>query len=245
MWGSPGTSIAPSRDQPASTRGHRRAPGGRPRGRRVQVRRAELRQLSVCARRWPGQGRRRSTRDHPRGRHGRNRCRDALSRQGCHGRRRDRAPLRRLLRRRQRRPDQGRSQAAVPDCRRRRRRLLLPSTSTMQPQPRCSRWTTTDQRSTTSSTTSPGRSTSGYPCSRAPSAFEPPHHFPVWLARLFAGEPAVIMGTEARGASNAKAKRELGWTLRYPSWRQGFAEVYAKRRPSTTPPIQAPARGVS
>ena len=73
---------------------------------------------------------------------------------------------------------------------------------------------------------------------------EPPRHFPVWLARLFAGEPAVMMGTEARGASNAKAKRELGWTLRYPSWRQGFAEVYAKRRPSTTPPIQAPARGV-
>ena len=35
------------------------------------------------------------------------------------------------------------------------------------------------------------------------------------------------MGTEARGASNAKAKRELGWTLRYASWRQGFAAAYA------------------
>jgi nucleoside-diphosphate-sugar epimerase len=35
------------------------------------------------------------------------------------------------------------------------------------------------------------------------------------------------MGTEARGASNARAKRELGWTPRYPSWRQGFAEAYA------------------
>jgi len=35
---------------------------------------------------------------------------------------------------------------------------------------------------------------------------------PVWLARLIAGEAAVLMGTEARGASNAKAKRELGWT---------------------------------
>src|SRR3954452_12567347 len=57
---------------------------------------------------------------------------------------------------------------------------------------------------------------------------KPPRHIPVWLARLIAGEFAVIMGTEARGASNAKAKRELGWTLRYPSWRQGFAEVYAK-----------------
>jgi nucleoside-diphosphate-sugar epimerase len=57
---------------------------------------------------------------------------------------------------------------------------------------------------------------------------KPPRHFPVWLARLFAGEPGVMLGTESRGASNAKAKRELGWTPRHPSWRQGFAEVYTK-----------------
>jgi nucleoside-diphosphate-sugar epimerase len=56
---------------------------------------------------------------------------------------------------------------------------------------------------------------------------KPPRHFPRWLARLFAGEAAVMMGTESRGASNAKAKRELGWELRYPSWRQGFAAAYA------------------
>src|ERR671915_691601 len=56
---------------------------------------------------------------------------------------------------------------------------------------------------------------------------KPPRHLPTWLARLLAGEAAVVMGTEARGASNAKAKRELAWTLRYPSWRQGFAAVYA------------------
>jgi hypothetical protein len=36
-----------------------------------------------------------------------------------------------------------------------------------------------------------------------------------------------MLGTESRGASNAKAKRELGWTLRYPSWRQGFVAAYA------------------
>jgi nucleoside-diphosphate-sugar epimerase len=70
----------------------------------------------------------------------------------------------------------------------------------------------------------------------------PPRHFPVWLARLFAGEPGVMLGTEARGASNAKAKRELGWTLRYPSWRQGFAEVYARPTASTATPIPTPAR---
>jgi nucleoside-diphosphate-sugar epimerase len=56
---------------------------------------------------------------------------------------------------------------------------------------------------------------------------KPPRHFPTWLARIFAGEALVMMATEARGASNAKAKRELGWTPAHPSWRQGFAETYA------------------
>jgi nucleoside-diphosphate-sugar epimerase len=56
---------------------------------------------------------------------------------------------------------------------------------------------------------------------------EPPRRFPTWLARVLAGEAAVVMGTDARGASNAKAKRELGWTPRYPSWRQGFPAVYS------------------
>ena len=57
---------------------------------------------------------------------------------------------------------------------------------------------------------------------------KPPRHFPRWLARLFAGEAAVMMGTSSRGASNAKAKSELGWRLRYPSWRDGFAATYAR-----------------
>jgi nucleoside-diphosphate-sugar epimerase len=59
---------------------------------------------------------------------------------------------------------------------------------------------------------------------------KPPRRFPTWLARLIAGEAAVVMGTDARGASNAKAKRELGWTPRYPSWRQGFPAVYSALR---------------
>ena len=52
-----------------------------------------------------------------------------------------------------------------------------------------------------------------------------PMRVPRWLARLLAGEVAVRMMTEGRGFSNAKAKRELGWELRYPSWRQGFREA--------------------
>jgi 2-alkyl-3-oxoalkanoate reductase len=53
---------------------------------------------------------------------------------------------------------------------------------------------------------------------------KPPRRVPRWLGRLAAGEVATVMMTEVRGASNAKAKRELGWQLRYPSWRQGFAQ---------------------
>jgi nucleoside-diphosphate-sugar epimerase len=53
---------------------------------------------------------------------------------------------------------------------------------------------------------------------------KPPRRVPRWLARLAAGEAATVMMTEVRGASNEKAKRELGWTPRYASWRQGFAQ---------------------
>jgi nucleoside-diphosphate-sugar epimerase len=56
---------------------------------------------------------------------------------------------------------------------------------------------------------------------------QPPRHAPAWLARLLAGQAAVVLATQARGAANAKAKRELGWTLRYPSWRTGFPAVYS------------------
>ena len=56
---------------------------------------------------------------------------------------------------------------------------------------------------------------------------KPPRHFPKWLGRLFAGEAMVILATEARGASNAKAKRELGWSPRYPTWRTGFKAAYS------------------
>jgi nucleoside-diphosphate-sugar epimerase len=53
---------------------------------------------------------------------------------------------------------------------------------------------------------------------------KPPRRIPRWLARLAAGETATLMMTDVRGASNAKAKRELGWQPRYASWRQGFTQ---------------------
>ena len=53
---------------------------------------------------------------------------------------------------------------------------------------------------------------------------KPPRRVPRWLGRLAAGETATAMMTDVRGASNEKAKRELGWQPRYASWRQGFAE---------------------
>jgi nucleoside-diphosphate-sugar epimerase len=67
---------------------------------------------------------------------------------------------------------------------------------------------------------------------------KPPRHVPVWLARLLGGEAVVIIGTQAQGASNAKAKRELEWTPRYPSWRQGFSAVYS--RPAATAEAETP-----
>jgi nucleoside-diphosphate-sugar epimerase len=73
----------------------------------------------------------------------------------------------------------------------------------------------------------------------------PPRHIPRWLARLLAGEMVVRMGTESRGASNAKAQRELGWTLRYPSWREGFIAAYAsntdQKRARAAHPALSPA----
>ncbi len=76
---------------------------------------------------------------------------------------------------------------------------------------------------------------------------KPPRRFPTWLARPLAGEAAVVMFTQARGASNAKAKRELGWTPRYPTWRTGFPATYSAicvaDRPQPQPGMSAAGRG--
>jgi 2-alkyl-3-oxoalkanoate reductase len=62
-----------------------------------------------------------------------------------------------------------------------------------------------------------------------------PRHVPGWLGRLVAGEAAVSMMTQIRGASNARAKRELGWQLAWPTWRDGFARgLHAASAPDRT-----------
>jgi nucleoside-diphosphate-sugar epimerase len=58
---------------------------------------------------------------------------------------------------------------------------------------------------------------------------KPPLRVPVWVGRAAAGEHGVAMMTSIRGASNAKAKRELGWTPRYASWREGFRTLAGPR----------------
>ena len=65
---------------------------------------------------------------------------------------------------------------------------------------------------------------------------KPPRRVPLWLGRLAAGEVGVSVMTQIRGCSNAKAKRELGWQLAWPSWRQGFQHGLA---PSATAPADA------
>lgn len=54
---------------------------------------------------------------------------------------------------------------------------------------------------------------------------QPPRQVSAWMARMLIGEHVVAVMNEVRGVSNAKIKRELGWTPRWPSWREGFREA--------------------
>ncbi len=71
----------------------------------------------------------------------------------------------------------------------------------------------------------PARVADWLPVLAAAAGAELPRHLPVWLGRLAVGPQGVAMMTSIRGASNAKAKRELGWQLIHPSWREGFRKV--------------------
>ncbi|HEX2168636.1 MAG TPA: hypothetical protein VHG09_15475, partial [Longimicrobiales bacterium] len=71
----------------------------------------------------------------------------------------------------------------------------------------------------------PAPVSSWIPAAAAAMGAPPPRKVPRWLGRLFAGEAFTVMMTEVRGASNAKAKRELGWQPHHASWREGFVEA--------------------
>lgn len=66
-----------------------------------------------------------------------------------------------------------------------------------------------------------------FPALAAAVGAPPPRHLPVWLARPLAGDALVSMMTRARGSSNARARRELDWTPRWSSWREGFRAALA------------------
>ncbi len=61
-----------------------------------------------------------------------------------------------------------------------------------------------------------------------------PMRVPRFVGRLFAGEAGVVMMTDVRGASNAKAKRELAWRPTHPSWRQGFTAAAVPATPTAS-----------
>jgi nucleoside-diphosphate-sugar epimerase len=63
------------------------------------------------------------------------------------------------------------------------------------------------------------------PALAAAAGAKPPRRLPRWLARVAAGRGVTTMMTECRGASNEKARRELGWAPAHPSWREGFREA--------------------
>ena len=68
---------------------------------------------------------------------------------------------------------------------------------------------------------------------------KPPRHVPAWVARFLIGEQGVMFMTEVRGASNAMAKRELGWQPLWSSWRQGFAQALGDDQTATVDGIEA------
>ncbi len=94
--------------------------------------------------------------------------------------------------------------------------------------------------STTSSTTSRPRCATGCRSTPRRSGAKPPRRVPVWLARLVAGRMVAEMATVLPGASNARAKRELGWRPAHASWRAGFRESLRASAPACRPAAGTP-----
>ena len=100
-----------------------------------------------------------------------------------------------------------------------------------------------DPALTISSTTIRPRYRSGCrPALAAAIGAKPPYHLPAWMGRLAIGAQSIAMVTESRGASNAKAKRELGWRPKFPSWRDGFRRGLGDNCPMGEPLRADPSR---
>ena len=109
-----------------------------------------------------------------------------------------------------------------------------PSSTSRTPRtPRWRRSSAASAASTTSSDDNPEPVRDWLPGMAGMIGAPAPRRVPKWLGRLAAGKPGVIMMTELRGASNAKAKRVLHWAPRHPSWRDGFAEMGAATEKAT------------
>ena len=218
-------------DQPAEDRGHGSPAVRGPRGRRQAVRRPELYGLAVRADRRPGQDRGRSARPDSGQRDARIDGGDPPPRDGGHGSRLDRgdrAPVRGVLWSRDvpgpgRRTVRDGAQAQVPRWSATAAACGRSCTSRTPPRRPSRPSSAASAGSTTSCDDDPAAVAEWLPALAQTIGAPKPWHVPRLVGRLVAGEAAVVMMTEIRGASNAKAKRELGWHPEHPSWREGFA----------------------
>ena len=124
-------------------------------------------------------------------------------------------------------PQAGSSKAALPGRRRRHRDLLLRRGRRRRRRDRGRARRRRRRASTTSVDDEPSPLHEWLPVYAEALGAKPPRRVPVWLARLAAGRAVAEQAIEMRGASNAKAKRELGWQPAHPSWRRGFFEALA------------------
>ena len=203
----------------AGARGRRREP----------LRRAVLRRLAVRAHRRAGQDRGRPARPRPRAVDARDARRDPPRRARDAAGGRSGAALRRRSTARARawRPAASSSPPSASASSRSSATAAASGrscTSTTRPRRRSPRSSAARPASTTSSTTTPRPRASGCRCWPRRPAPSRRATCRAGSARLAAGEAVVALMTEIRGASNAKAKRELGWRPAYPSWREGFAD---------------------
>ena len=111
--------------------------------------------------------------------------------------------------------------------------LVLPACGPTPPRPPRPRWNTVARGVYNVVDDEPATVAEWLPFLAQAVGGKPPYHIPAWLGLVAAGEVGISMMTQVRGCANAKAKRELGWQLQFPSWRQGFTRGLAAPARST------------